>query len=447
MPPPRRDRRLRHPARLVVAGFAVVILIGAGLLALPVATPGPGGAPVKTALFQSTTAVTLSGMSLVDVGTYWSTTGQVVILVLVEIGGLGIVTSSLLLLVLVARRVGLRGRLIAQAEMHTFDLGGMRRLILAIVGFTVVMQAIASFVLFVLLMVSGRPAGSAAWEGLFHGVAAFNNAGISIFPGGLVSYVTDGPILITMSIAVIVGGLGFPVWLDLRRHTRRPARWSVHTKLTLATTAVLLVGGIGLITILEWSNPGTFGALSIPDRLANGVFAGTMPRTAGFNAVDYGAFNQDSLLFTDMLMFAGAGSGSVAGGIKVTTIALLFLVVWAELRGESEVNVFSRRIPTQAQRQALTLAVISVTAVVVGTLAVLATNDLGLSAILFEVMSAFTTTGLSTGITPELNGIGHGVLMVLMFLGRVGPLTLGVALVLRERERLYSHPEERPIVG
>lgn len=447
MPPPRRDRRLRHPARLVVAGFAVVILIGAGLLALPVATPGPGGAPLKTALFQSTTAVTLSGMSLVDVGTYWSTTGQVVILVLVEIGGLGIVTSSLLLLVLVARRVGLRGRLIAQAEMHTFDLGGMRRLILAIVGLTVVMQAIASFVLFVLLMVSGRPAGSAAWEGLFHGVAAFNNAGISIFPGGLVSYVTDGPILITMSVAVIVGGLGFPVWLDLRRHTRRPARWSVHTKLTLATTAVLLVGGIGLITILEWSNPGTFGALSIPDRLANGVFAGTMPRTAGFNAVDYGAFNQDSLLFTDMLMFAGAGSGSVAGGIKVTTIALLFLVVWAELRGESEVNVFSRRIPTQAQRQALTLAVISVTAVVVGTLTILATNDLGLSAILFEVMSAFTTTGLSTGITPELNGFGHGVLMVLMFLGRVGPLTLGVALVLRERERLYSHPEERPIVG
>jgi len=177
------------------------------------------------------------------------------------------------------------------------------------------------------------------------------------------------------------------------------------------------------------------------------VFAGVMPRTAGFNALDYGHFNQDSLLFTDMLMFAGAGSGSVAGGIKVTTLALLSLVVWAEIRGENEVNAFNRRMPAPVLRQALTLAIVSMGAVSVGTLIVLSSNDLGLSEVLFEVTSAFTTTGLSTGVTPRINGVGHAVLMVLMFLGRVGPLTLGVALVLRERERLYSNPEERPIVG
>ena len=431
----------------MVAGFALVILLGAGVLSLPAATTAPGGAPFHTALFQATAAVTLSGMSIVDVATYWSPFGQAAILVMIEVGGLGIVTSSLLLLVVVAHRVGLRGRLVAQAEIHTMDIGGMRRLILTIVGFTLAFQALASAVLFALLMAAGRPAGSAAWEGLFHGIAAFNNAGISIFPGGLTAYVTNPPILITIAVAVVIGGLGFPVWLDLRRHPRRPSRWSVHVKLTLAATAALLVLGIGLITLFEWSNPGTFGALSIPDRLANGVFAGTMPRTAGFNAVDYSAFNQDSLLFTDMLMFAGGGSASVAGGIKATTFALLFLVVWAELRGENAVNVFNRRIPVQAQRQALTLTVISMSAVVIGTLAVLATSDFGLSAVLFEVMAAFTTTGLSTGITPDLNAFGRGVLMVLMFLGRVGPLTLGVALVLRERERLYSNPEERPIVG
>jgi Trk-type K+ transport system membrane component len=323
----------------------------------------------------------------------------------------------------------------------------MRRLILAIVGFTLAFQALASFVLFLLLLNTGRSAGTAAWEGVFHGVAAFNNAGISIFPGGMTAFVGNAGILITMAVAVIVGGLGFPVWLDVWRQPQRPARWTVHAKLTLATTAILLVVGIGLITLLEWSNPGTLGALSVPERLANGVFAGVMPRTAGFNALDYGHFNQDSLLFTDMLMFAGAGSGSVAGGIKVTTLALLSLVVWAEIHGENEVNAFNRRMPAPVLRQALTLAIVSMGVVSVGTLIVLSSNDLGLSEVLFEVTSAFTTTGLSTGVTPQINGVGHAVLMVLMFLGRVGPLTLGVALVLRERERLYSNPEERPIVG
>jgi trk/ktr system potassium uptake protein len=447
MPPPPRSRRLRHPARFVVAGFAAVILIGAAVLCLPVATSGPGGAPFHTALFQSTAAVTLGGMSLVDVASYWSPAGQAVILVLVELGGLGIVTSALLLFVVVARQVGLRGRLAAQAETHTLDLGGMRRLLLAIVAFTVAAQALTSLILFGLLLNTGRSTGTAAWEGLFHGIAAFNNAGISIFPGGLTSFVGNAGILATVAVAVIVGGLGFPVWLEVWRHPRRPSRWSVHARLTLLATAVLLVAGIVTITAFEWTNPATLGALSVPDRLVNGAFAGVMPRTAGFNALDYGAFGQDSLLFTDMLMFAGGGSGSVAGGIKVTTFALLLLVVWAELRGEAEVNAFNRRIPAPVQRQALTLAVISVNAVAIGTLIVLATNDVTLALALFEVMAAFTTAGLSTGITADLNSTGHAVLMVLMFLGRVGPLTLGVALVLRERERLYSNPEERPLIG
>ena len=442
-----RGLRLRHPARLVVAGFAGVILVGAALLCLPVATNGPGGASFHIAIFQATGAVTLGGMTLVDVATYWSPAGQAIILVLVEIGGLGIVTSALLLFLLVARRVGLRTRLVAQAEIHSFGLGGMRRLILAIVGFTLAFQALASLALFLLLLTTGRSPGTAAWEGVFHGIAAFNNAGISIFPGGMAAFADDPGILITVAVAVIVGGLGFPVWLELWRHPRHPARWTVHAKLTLAATAVLLVIGIGVITALEWSNPGTLGALSVPDRLTNGAFAGVMPRTAGFSSLDYGAFNQDSLLFTDMLMFAGGGSGSVAGGIKVTTLALLFLVVWGEIRGESEVNAFHRRMPAPVLRQALTLAIASMAAVAAGTLVVLSSNDMGLSPVLLEVMAAFTTTGLSTGVTPEINGVGHAVLMALMFLGRVGPLTLGVALVLRERERLYSHPEERPIVG
>ncbi len=441
-------RGVGHPAQLVVAGFAATILIGAAVLLLPFATTGAGSAPIRTALFSSTAAVTLGGMAVVDPATYWSPAGQAVILVLVQVGGLGIVTSASLLFLLVARRVGLRNRLATQTELRAVDLGGTRRMVIAIIGFTLAFQAVAVLVITGRLWLgTDRELGEAAWNGLFHGVSAFNNSGLSIFPDGLIPFADDPWILVTVILAVVAGGLGFPVWLELLRSPRAPVRWSLHTKLTLATTAALLVFGAALMTAFEWSNPETIGGMSGPDRLLAGAFSGIMPRTAGFNIFDYGNAEPDSLLVTEMLMFAGGGSGSVAGGIKVTTFALLFLIVWAELRGDPEVMAFRRRVPATVQRQALTIAVLAVNAVVVGALLVMSTNDVSFSDALFECVAAFTTAGLSTGVTAGLNGFGQGVLMTLMFLGRVGPLTLGVALVLRERERLYNHPEERPLVG
>lgn len=440
-------RSVGHPAQLVVAGFAATILVGTLVLLMPFATAGPGNAPVWTALFSSVAAVTLGGMAIVDTATYWSPGGQVVILVLVQLGGLGIVTSASLLFLVVARRVGLRGRLAAQTELHTVDLGSTRKLLVAIIGFSLAFQAVTVVALTARLWLgTDRDFGEAAWNGLFHGVAAFNNAGLSIFADGLTSFASDPWVLGTIAIAVIAGGLGFPVWLELLRPSR-PVGLSLHTKLTLVTTAALLAFGTITVTAFEWRNPGTLGALSGLDRLTAGIFSGVMPRTAGFNVIDYGQAEPDTILVTEMLMFAGGGSGSVAGGIKVTTFALLFLIVWAEVRGDPEVTAFRRRIPTTVQRQALTIAVLAVNAVVIGTLLVMATNDIEFLDALFECIAAFTTAGLSTGVTPGLNGFGQGVLIVLMFLGRVGPLTLGVALVLRERERLYTHPEERPLVG
>ncbi len=445
---PLTSRSVGHPAQLVVAGFAATILIGTAALLLPAATAGPGNAPVSTAVFSSAAAVTLGGMAVVDMATYWSPAGQAIILVLIQLGGLGIVTSASLLFLVVARRVGLRGRLAAQTELHTADLGGTRRLLVAIIGFTLAFQAVAVAVLTLNLWLgTDRDLGEAAWNGLFHGVAAFNNAGLSIFPGGLVGFAGDPWMLGPVMIAVIAGGLGFPVWLELLRGRRGPRGWSVHTRLTLTTTAALLVFGIVAITALEWDNPGTLGALSGGDRVLAGAFSGVMPRTAGFNVIDYDKAEPDALLVTEMLMFAGGGSGSVAGGIKVTTFAILFLIVWAELRGDPDVNVFKRRIPASVQRQAVTIAVLAVNAIVIGTLAVMSSNSLSFRDALFECIAAFTTAGLSTGVTPDLNGFGQAVLILLMFLGRVGPVTLGVALVLRERERLYTHPEERPLVG
>jgi trk system potassium uptake protein TrkH len=445
---PLTSRSAGHPAQLVVGGFIMTIIIGTLALMIPAASAGPGSAPIDVAVFSSTASVTLGGMAVVDTATYWSPFGQAVILALVQVGGIGIVTSASLLFLVVARRVGLRNRLAAQTELHTIDLGSTKRLLVAIIGFSLAFQAVAVVIITTRLWLgTDRDLGEAAWNGLFHGVAAFNNAGLSIFPGGLASFAGDPWILGTVALAVIAGGLGFPVWLELLRTPRTPARWTLHAKLTLLTTGALLVFGVVMITAFEWSNPDTLGGLSTADRLLAGAFSGVMPRTAGFTVIDYGAVQPDTLLVTEMLMFAGGGSGSVAGGIKVTTFALLFLIVWAELRGESEVSAFRRGIPPAVQRQALTIAVLAINAVVVGTLLVMATNDIAFADALFECLAAFTTAGLSTGVTPGLNGFGEGVLIVLMFLGRVGPLTLGVALVLRERERLYSHPEERPLVG
>jgi trk system potassium uptake protein len=440
-------RIFRHPARLVLAGFTAAILVGAGLLWLPVSSTAPGSTAPETALFTATSAVTVTGLVTVDTATHWTPFGQAVILGLIQLGGLGIMTSASLLLLLIARRIGLRGRLAAQAETRTLDLGDLRRLVLTIVVVSVAVEALAAVVLSTRLAIAGRSPGEAAWEGGFHAVSAFNNAGFSLYSDGLIGFATDGWFLITVALAVIAGGTGFPVWIDLRRHLRRPGAWSLHTKLTLATTAGLLALGTLAMTALEWNNPETLGGLGPGGRMLGGFFAGVMPRTAGFNAIDYAGAEDATLLVTDMLMFAGGGSGGTAGGIKVTTLAVLGLVVWAELRGDPEPRAFGRHIPGTVVRQALTVAVISINVVVIATLALMLTDDLRLSLALFECVSAFATVGLSAGATPGLSVPGQVILMALMLMGRVGPITLFVALVLRERELRYRLPEEQPLVG
>jgi Trk-type K+ transport system membrane component len=370
-----------------------------------------------------------------------------VILVLIQLGGLGIMTSASLFLLLASKRIGLRARLATQAETHTLSLGDLRRLVYTIIGFTAVFELAAITVLTVRLWVLGRTPAEALWQGTFHGISAFNNAGFSIYSDNLIGFASDAWVLITVALAVIFGGIGFPVWLDLRRRLFAPARWSLHTKLTLVVTGVLLAAGTIILTMLEWGDEATLGGLAPGYRVLGGFFAATMPRTAGFNAVDYSVMDESSLLVTDMLMFAGGGAGGTAGGLKVTTLAVLFLVVWAEVRGDKEVVAFRRRIPRSVLRQALTVAVVAINLVVACTLALMISNHLTLSDAVFEATSAFATVGLSAGVTAQLNDFGQLLLVPLMLLGRIGPLTLFVALALRERERLFQHPEERPIIG
>jgi trk system potassium uptake protein len=440
--------RRRHPAQLIVIAFGLGIFVGAGLLLLPFATEEPGSASFLTALFTSTSALCVTGLIVVDTPTYWTQFGQVVILGLIQVGGLGIMTLASLLALLVARRLGLRGRLIAQAERAAPELSDVRRLVLSVVLLVVFFESICAAVLAGRLWFSyDHSVGSAIYRGVFHSVSAFNNAGFALWSDSLSGFVTDGLFSLTVAFTVIAGGLGFPVWLELRRRGFKPHHWTLHTKLTLSVTAVLLAFGFIAMLGFEWSNAETIGKLDTEGKLLASFFQGVVPRTAGFNSVPNGEMELETLLVTDMLMFVGAGSASTGGGIKVTTFALLLLVVLAEARGEPNVDAFGRRIPAHAQRQALVVAVIAINAVVICTLALMAVSPFTLSQTLYEALSAFGTVGLSTGITPELGEAGRVVLIALMYLGRTGPYTLAVALALRERRRLYSYPEERPIIG
>jgi trk system potassium uptake protein TrkH len=440
--------RLRHPAQLVAVAFGVAILVGAGLLMLPFATQGPGGASFLTAAFTSTSAICVTGLIVVDTPAYWTHFGQVVILGLIQVGGFGIMTVASLLAIAVARRLGLRGRLIAQAETGAQDLGEVRRVLLGIAFFSLLFESLAALVIALRLgLTYDYSVGSAAYRGIFHAVSAFNNAGFALWSDSLVGFVTDGWICVTVAFAIIAGGLGFPVWLELRRELVRPRRWSLHTKLTVSVTMFLLLAGFVSVLGFEWGNPGTLGGLDVPGKLLASFFQGVTPRTAGFNSVDYGSMQDETQLVTDALMFVGAGSASTGGGIKVTTLALLVLMIWAEVRGEPEVNAFGRRIPAHAQRQALTVTLIALGAVMSCSLVLIAVSPANLSQSIFESVSAFGTVGLSTGITPDLPHAGKIALIVLMYLGRIGPHTLGVALALRERERRFRYTQERPIIG
>jgi trk system potassium uptake protein len=439
---------IQHPARLVPLAFLIAIVVGTLLLLLPIARAGPGGASLLIALFTATSAICVTGLAVVDVPTYWSGFGQAVILALFQVGGFGIMSGATLLALLVTRRLGLASRLIAQAETRSVALGDVAAVLRLILVVTIGVEMILAAILILQLRFSyGEPWGQAIWHGVFHAVSAFNNAGLSTYPDSLMRFAADPLILVPIMMGVILGGIGFPVLYELRRKPRAPARWSVHTKLTLLGTVILLFGGFIAVLAFEWKNPMTLGLHDVAGKLLGSMFYSAMTRSGGFNAVDMGQIRPETMSVSYALMLIGGGSAGTAGGIRVTTFLLLGFVVLAEVRGEPDTTVFRRRIAVDVQRQALTIVLLAVGSVAVGTLILLGVTDFALEDILFETISAFATVGLSTGITPDLPPLGQFVVTVLMYIGRVGITTLATALALRSKQRPYRYPEERPIVG
>ena len=441
-------RRASSPAAVVVTGFAIAVLVGTLLLLLPVSRNGAAGAGVVDALFTATSAVCVTGLITVDTPVFWSGFGQAVILLLIQVGGLGIMTMATLLGLLVSRRLGLRTRLNAAAESKSLGLADVRRVLVGVARTSLLFEAAGALVLALRLATAydERPA-RALWLGVFHAVSAFNNAGFSLYSDNLVGFATDPFVGLPVCVLVIAGGLGFPVLFELRRAWRTPRRWTLHTKVVMAMTAVLLPVGTLMFLALEWANPQTLGPLSTPGKVLAGFFQSVQTRTAGFNSINPGDLDEATLLGSDVLMFIGGGSGGTAGGIKVTTFAVLLFVILTEVRGDESVTAFARRIPREVQRQALSVALLAVAVVVGSTAMLLLLTPFGLSQVLYEVVSAFATVGLSTGITAQVGVPGQLVLVALMFLGRLGPITLASALALRSRPRLYEVPQERPLIG
>jgi trk/ktr system potassium uptake protein len=432
----------------MVTAFAGGVVVGTGLLMLPAARSGPGSAGFLEAFFTSTSAICVTGLSTVDVAQYWSPFGQVVILALIQVGGFGIMTLASLLGLLVARRLGLRTRLNAATETNTVLIGDVRAVLWGVLRITLLLEVVTALALSARFIFGyDEGLGRGLWLGVFHAISAFNNAGFSLFSDSLMSFVGDPWISLPIDLAVIVGGLGFPVLLELRRIGVAPAAWSLHTRITVWGTLVLLVAGFVFLTAVEWSNPATLGALDQPSRLLAGFTASVQPRTAGFNSIDYAQMHDSSLFATTTMMFIGGGSASTAGGVKVTTFFLLFFVMVAEVRGHRDVELGSRRIETRGQRQALTVGLLAIGLVLLSTLALMLLEPLSLQSAMFEVVSAFGTVGLTTGVTPTLGAPAQVLLVFLMFIGRIGPVTLVSALALRERQHLYRLPEGRPLIG
>lgn len=439
---------LLHPVRSVPLAFLAMIILGAGLLMLPISRTGSEGDTVITAFFTAVSAVCVTGLITVDTATFWTPFGQGVILGLIQVGGFGIMALATLLALLVRKSIGLRGQLVAQSETHTLNFGDVRHVLFRVARIMAVFEAAAAVVLTARFWIAyDQNPATALWHGVFHAVSAFNNAGFALYSDSMIGFADDPWIIIPVCAAVIAGGLGFPVLIQLFKRDVKIQNWTIHLRLTIYGTLLLLTAGTLLFAAFEWNRPETLGPLSFTGKLLGSLAGGVFPRTAGFNSIDYGAASPETLMVTNVLMFIGGGSAGTAGGIKITTFLVLGFAIWNEVRGREHVTIAHRSISSSAQRQALTVALLGVGAVIIGTILLLIFTDHSLEKVLFESISAFGTVGLSTGITFDLPPGAQVVLMILMFTGRIGTITVASALAIASRPRLYQLPEERPIIG
>ena len=432
--------------QILVLGFAGIILGGALLLMTPLASRDGSNLGFIDALFTATSAVCVTGLVVVDTGTYFSVFGQMVVLALIQVGGLGVMTVATLVAVLSGKKINLKERLLIQEATNQLDLAGVVRLTLYIIRATLFIELLGGTILAVRWFQDFGTQG--IYFGYWHAVSAFCNAGFDLFGEfrSITGYVNDFTVNSAIAALIVVGGIGFPVVADLW-NCRQSHRFSLHTKIVLMTTLVLIILGACLIFVAEYSNDKTLGALPLEGKVLASGFQSITTRTAGYNTLDIGALREGTLFAMVFLMFIGASPSSMGGGVKTTTAAILFISLVGSITGKKDPQAFERQIPQHTVYKAFTIVTISVMLISLVTLAMSFTEQVPLFSLLFEVTSAFGTVGLSTGITPKLSDCGKVLITLTMFAGRVGTLTLLMALALRPRKERLKYPEGKIIIG
>ena len=436
-----------NPARVLVLGFLAIIIVGALLLMLPHAVVGEKLTALE-ALFTSTSAVCVTGLVVVDTGTTFTVFGQLVIMMLIQIGGLGFMTMATLIFMLLGRKISFRNRLLISESLNQFTVQGVVALVKIILVYTLAVEGSAALLL---ALRFSRDFGwvRAIYYGVFHAVSAFCNAGFDLFGNfsSLTSYRGDPVVNLVIMALIISGGLGFTVVRDFFTHWRKAGRLELHSKLVLVITALLLVSASLAIFVLEFSNPQTLAGIPWVDKVLATAFTATTPRTAGFNTVSIAGLRQPTLFIIIILMFIGASPASTGGGIKTTTFGVILVAVHSIIRGETDAVLFKRRLPQYIIHKALAIIILSIGLIAFVTLILCITEPFEFMSVLFEVVSAFGTVGLSVGITPDLSALGKLLIIFMMFVGRVGPVTLTLAFGQRLKPSNIRYPEGRVMVG
>lgn len=434
------------PPQVLVMGFALVIITGALILTLPGFTVPGKDTDFLTALFTATSAVCVTGLVVVDTGTHWTVPGQILIMLLIQVGGLGFMTMAMIFYIILGKRIGLRKRLIIQESLNQMKVAGVVRLVKAIFLFTLLTELTAAVILGLWW---SRSLGEARgmYFGLFHAVSSFNNAGFDLFGDfrSLTGYVEDPVVNLVVTSLIVIGGLGFSVVYDLWRNRSGKKGLSVHTRLVLLISFILLFIGTVVFMGLEWNN--TLKGLSPLGKVLGSYFQSVTPRTAGLNTVDIAALRPGTLFFMAALMFIGASPGSTGGGIKTTTFGLLLLASVSVSLGREDIEAYKKRIPFSQVNKALTILILSIFWVILVIMILSVTEGGDFLTLLFETVSAFGTVGLSKSFTPHLSQIGRVIIIMTMFIGRLGPMTVAFALAYRMSVSKVRYPEEKIIVG
>ena len=437
--------------KIIAIAFALIILLGAGLLTLPAASRDGVSCGFRPALFTATSATCVTGLVLYDTFSQWSGFGQVVIISLIQIGGLGFMSAATLFVFFLKRRIGLKQRLVMAQALSVSDMDGIVRLQKMVLKGSFTVEGIGALILFVRFLPEWGFWTALKW-GVFHAISAFCNAGFDIFgcitPGAsLMEFQSDPVVLLTLGALVVIGGLGFLVWQEASEK-RSFRKFSVYTKLVLLTTAALLVLGWVVICILEWNNPETLGPMSLGDKLLNGLFQSITLRTAGFAAVDQAALTEGGKAFSMFLMIIGGSSGSTAGGLKTVTFVVLVLFIAARARGRSNVCVFKRTIPQGQVLDAMTIAFVMIGLAVFGGVFISATSPVGFTDALYETVSALATVGLTAGATTALSIPAQFLIIMYMYFGRVGVLTIAMGFLMGDKaEERFRYAQTNLLIG